>query len=74
MTADYLTAEVRTTLRLDIAAACERAELVEAIEGSVLWLRLKRGGWDDERRRLDALPWGYERMDKDYGPDPVLPV
>jgi len=73
MTAD-LRAEVRVTLRHDIAAARERAELVEAIEGSVLWLRLKRGGLDDERRRLDALPWGYERMDKDYGPDPVLPV
>ena len=28
------------TLRLDIAAAREHAELVEALEGSVLWLRL----------------------------------
>ena len=73
MTTD-LTAEVRTTLRLDIAEARERAELVDALQGSVLWLRLKRGGLDDERRRLDALPWGYERTDKDYGPDPVLPV
>ena len=40
MTAADLRAEVRRTLRLDIAAARERAELVEAIEGSVLWLRL----------------------------------
>ena len=39
MTADLRT-EVRRTLRLDIAAARERAELVEAIEGSVLWARL----------------------------------
>jgi len=31
---------VRTTLRLYIAAARERAELVDALEGSVLWLRL----------------------------------
>ena len=39
MTADLRT-EVRTTLRHDIAEARERAELVEAIEGSVLWHRL----------------------------------
>jgi len=40
MTAADLRAEVRRTLRLDIAAARERAELVDALEGSVLWLRL----------------------------------
>ena len=52
------------------------AALVAAIEGSVLWARLKRSGMDDERKRLDALPWGYERTDgKTYGDtDPVLPV
>ena len=51
------------------------AALVAAIEGSTLWNRLKHGGYEDERRRLDALPWGYERMDKTYGDtDPVLLV
>ena len=49
--------------------------LVAAIEGSVLWTRIKVGGYDDDRRRLDDLPWGYERRDKTYGDtDPVLPV
>lgn len=36
---------------------------------SPLWHRLKLGGWDDERRRLDALDW--PAAGKDYGRDPV---
>ena len=40
------------------------AALLEAIAGSVLWTRIKRGGMDDDRRRLDDE---LRRVDADEG-------
>ena len=42
---------------------------------SPLYRSLLIGGRLDIKRRLDAMPWGYERRDgKSYGDDPVLPI
>lgn len=44
------------------------------LRGTELWNRMKLGGTDDIKRRLDDLPWGYDRKDKEYGTDPVREV